>query len=104
VAEYGQIKEINGLKPRLNLQVTPYLLAGFDYFESSTVPNEREVNSILDIGGDIKLGFGSNIILDATINPDFDASALSSGVYFYTINTAGVDGQSFVDSRKMIKK
>ena len=33
---------------------------------------------------------------------NFDASKLSNGVYYYTINATGVDGSSFVSTKKMI--
>jgi hypothetical protein len=33
---------------------------------------------------------------------DFDASALNSGVYFYTLEALGIDGTNFVQTRKMI--
>jgi len=32
----------------------------------------------------------------------FDASKLSNGVYYYTINANGVDGSSFVSTKKMV--
>ncbi len=33
---------------------------------------------------------------------NFDASKLSNGVYYYTINATGVDGSSFVSTKKMV--
>jgi hypothetical protein len=32
----------------------------------------------------------------------FDASKLSNGVYYYTINANGIDGESFVSTKKMV--
>ena len=32
----------------------------------------------------------------------FDASKLSNGIYYYTINANGVDGSSFVSTKKMV--
>ena len=37
-----------------------------------------------------------------THNVTFDASKLNSGVYFYKIDATGIDGQKFVDVKKMI--
>ena len=71
VARYGQVSDISGLEPRRNLQVRPYILSGIDVFESGSEPGTGEHGSRLDIGGDIKVGLGSNIMLDATVNPDF---------------------------------
>ncbi len=33
---------------------------------------------------------------------NFDASNLSNGVYYYKINATGVDGSSFVSTKKMV--
>lgn len=71
VARYGQIQGIKNLKPRRNLQLRPYLLSGIDVFESAAQPGTGDYNTRIDVGGDIKIGLGSNIMLDATINPDF---------------------------------
>jgi len=43
-------------------------------------------------------------LVSGTHEFDVDASSLSSGMYVYTINATGINGQNFVDSRKMIKK
>ena len=32
----------------------------------------------------------------------FDASKLSNGVYYYTINANGIDGSSFTSTKKMV--
>ncbi|MFO7924039.1 MAG: DUF5916 domain-containing protein [Bacteroidales bacterium] len=39
--------------------------------ESMSTPGDRSFDATYDIGGDIKLGLGPNVMLDATINPDF---------------------------------
>lgn len=43
-----------------------------------------------------------NRLAEGTHEFNFDASALSNGIYIYTINGTGTNGQSFVASRKMI--
>lgn len=43
-------------------------------------------------------------LVSGTHEFDVDASNLSSGMYVYTINATGKNGQNFVDSRKMIKE
>ena len=71
VARYGQIQGIMNLKPRRNLQIRPYLLTGLDIIESATQPGKGDSDTRIDVGGDIKVGLGPNIMLDVTINPDF---------------------------------
>jgi hypothetical protein len=71
VARYGQLQEIKNLEPRRNLQIRPYILAGLDVFESASNPGNGDHNTRFDAGGDIKVGLGPNIMLDATVNPDF---------------------------------
>ncbi len=71
VARYGQIHGIKNLEPRRNLQFRPYLLSGIDVFESASQPGKGDYDTRIDVGGDIKVGLGPNIMLDATINPDF---------------------------------
>ncbi len=71
VARYGQITGIREIEPRRNIQFRPYLLSGLDIAENLSVPGTGVRSTRLDIGGDIKVGLGSNIMLDATVNPDF---------------------------------
>jgi len=71
VSGYGKITEIKGIDPRRNIQVRPYVLAGLDLFENENVPGKTAHRLKYDAGGDIKIGIGPNVILDATISPDF---------------------------------
>ena len=71
VARYGQIEGIKNLEPRRNLQFRPYLLSGIDIYENPISPGKAKYDTRLDMGGDVKVGLGPNIMLDATINPDF---------------------------------
>ncbi|HUX96563.1 MAG TPA: DUF5916 domain-containing protein [Bacteroidales bacterium] len=71
VSGYGRITEIKGIDPRRNIQIRPYMLAGLDLFENENVPGTADSRLKYDAGGDIKIGIGPNIMLDATISPDF---------------------------------
>jgi hypothetical protein len=71
VARYGRITDIREIEPRRNIQFRPYLLTGLDITESPLSPGTGLHSGRMDIGGDIKIGLGSNIMLDATVNPDF---------------------------------
>ena len=71
VARYGRITDIREIAPRRNIQFRPYLLSGLDVSENISAPGTAAHSTRFDIGGDIKVGLGSNIMLDATVNPDF---------------------------------
>lgn len=71
VAGYGQLTEIKGIVPKRNIQVRPYVLTGVDFFENPDFPGRTDNRQKFDAGGDIKVGLGPNIMLDATISPDF---------------------------------
>jgi hypothetical protein len=71
VARYGQITNIQGIGPRRNIQFRPYALTGIDIFENPDSPGTGSYKTRQDIGGDIKFGLGSNMMLDVTVNPDF---------------------------------
>lgn len=66
VAQYGTLEGIKGIRPRRNLQVTPYSVGNL------TRDAEAVSTSFAgDIGVDVKVGLSPNMTLDATINPDF---------------------------------
>jgi len=71
VAQFGQLTEIRDIDPKPNIQIRPYTVAGVNSAESAQTPGEADVNSNMDVGGDMKFGLGPNVTLDATINPDF---------------------------------
>jgi hypothetical protein len=69
----GELVGISGVKPTRRLELVPYTAA------NSTVrgnrdpgnPFEDHYNLTARAGGDIKMGLGTSLTLDATINPDF---------------------------------
>lgn len=71
VSAYGQITGIRGIEPRRNIQVRPYILTGLDVSENVNEPGTASYKFKYNAGGDIKIGIGPNVILDATIRPDF---------------------------------
>tara|TARA_R100001143_G_scaffold52481_2_gene47703 strand:+ start:78142 stop:80703 length:2562 start_codon:yes stop_codon:yes gene_type:complete len=71
IAQYGLLQNIRNIEPRPNIQVRPYMVGGFNSRENSVIPGEISTELNVDIGGDIKVGLGPNVTLDATINPDF---------------------------------
>ncbi len=71
VARYGQIRYIENIKPARNIQIRPYALSGLNVSENMLEPGRAYSTSRYDIGSDFKMGLGSNVMLDATFNPDF---------------------------------
>jgi hypothetical protein len=71
VAQFGHLTNIKNMDPKREFQVRPYILSQLQSKEDMNNPGNPEYNSNFDIGGDIKLGLGPNVMLDATINPDF---------------------------------
>jgi hypothetical protein len=72
-SRFGELRGIDGVEPRLRLEFLPYVSG------SSRMTGDRDTNNPFDdgvnlrggIGADMKVGLGSNLTLEATINPDF---------------------------------
>ena len=71
VALFGDLTGLSDIEPRRNLQLRPYSVARMEARESESEPGARSGEGEFDVGGDLKLGLGPNITLDATVNPDF---------------------------------
>lgn len=68
---FGRLTGIRGIEPRRTLQVRPYALSRVRAFEDAVAPGTADAEASADVGADLKVGLASNLILDATINPDF---------------------------------
>jgi hypothetical protein len=72
-SRFGELRGIDNVRPKQRLEVLPYLAGG------STLTGNRDPRNPFDdgrnldgrAGADVKIGFGSNLTLDATVNPDF---------------------------------
>ncbi len=71
IAQFGALEGIKDVKPRRNIQISPYTVTGLFTEEDEAVAGKTARSSTFDVGGDLKIGLGPNITLDATINPDF---------------------------------
>lgn len=71
VAQFRQLTDIEGISPRRNVQIRPYTATRLHTKESAEEAGTRASSSSFDAGGDVKIGLGPNITLDATVNPDF---------------------------------
>ena len=71
VAQFADLTGIRGIEPRRNVQLQPYTVARASRYESADRPGKADGDRELDAGGDLKVGLGPNVTLDATVNPDF---------------------------------
>jgi hypothetical protein len=72
-SRFGELHGIRGLKPSRRLELMPYL-AGSGVFHHTADPRDPfDDGSEGELRGglDLKMGLGSNLTLDATVNPDF---------------------------------
>lgn len=72
VSRFHELVGIEGIKPANSLEVLPYATTKAEY--THPVPGNPFNNGSRytpDIGADIRYGLSSNLILNATINPDF---------------------------------
>jgi len=72
VSKFALLEGLTGIKPKQRFEVTPYLLQKAQYLRhDSGDPFYGSNQYKTSFGADIKLGIGSSLNLDATINPDF---------------------------------
>lgn len=72
-SRFGKLRGIKGIKQSSRLEIMPYISAGLDVHSQSHKENhffEKNIKKA-NIGVDFKMGFGPDVTLDATINPDF---------------------------------
>lgn len=72
-SRFGELRGIEGVAPKERLEVLPYV-SGRSRVTSNRDPNNPFVSAYNprgNVGADVKIGIGSNLTLDATINPDF---------------------------------
>lgn len=69
VAQFGILDGLVNIKPRRNIQITPYTVSRLQTEEGD--PGQVHRTREFDFGGDLKIGLSPNVTLDATINPDF---------------------------------
>ena len=68
---FGTLDGVGGLAPRPVLQVAPYSLGRAAQTEDPDRPGTGAESAGANVGADLKVGLGSNVIVDATVNPDF---------------------------------
>ncbi len=73
VSRFQELVGLEGIKPANALEILPFVTAKHERLpEKKGNPfNADGIENIYDAGADLKYGISSNLILDATINPDF---------------------------------
>ncbi len=72
-SRFGNLVGIEGIEPRRGVELTPYVAGNLTRTAEPDPddPFAEETDGTVRAGGDLKLGLGPNLTLDATINPDF---------------------------------
>ncbi len=72
VSHYGDLEGLAGIRPPRRLEILPYSVARAARTRVEAGDPFRDgADAAATAGADVKLGIGSNLTLDATINPDF---------------------------------
>jgi hypothetical protein len=67
----GRLTGMRGIAPRANVQVRPYTLSRMTHAPELAASSGYYSEAGFDVGADIKVSLGSDLIFDAAINPDF---------------------------------
>ena len=70
-SRFGRLEGIAGIPPARRLELLPYVASDLTYRANVNPLNPFNERAGARAGGDLKLGLGPNLTLDATINPDF---------------------------------
>ncbi len=74
VSRLGHLTGLEGLKPRREVELVPYLATRGvlrPQFSDAALPRPRLLDPTLDVGLDLKAALTSDLALNATFNPDF---------------------------------
>ena len=88
VSRFAKLEGIKGIKPPSYFEFLPYITGKAEY-SNPGVGNPYSNGSVYtpNIGGDLKMGVGTNLTLNATINPDFGQVEIDPAV----INLSNVE-------------
>ena len=70
-SHFGRLEGIAGIPPARRLELMPYVAGDLTYRANVNPRNPFDEKFGGRAGGDLKLGLGPNLTLDATVNPDF---------------------------------
>lgn len=70
LAQFGLFKEINNIKPPVRLSFSPYLSVNSNHYPYNS-PNQKNLQTTVNGGMDVKYGINQAFTLDMTLVPDF---------------------------------
>jgi len=72
VSKFADLEGLDGIKPKQRLEILPYFVQKAQYLvHDANDPFYKSNQYSSSIGADVKVSLGSNLNVDATINPDF---------------------------------
>jgi hypothetical protein len=72
VSRFATLKGLRNINPPRRIEVMPYVVGSYqDLIHDEADPFKNDHTFYKNVGADVKVGIGSNLTLDATINPDF---------------------------------
>ena len=72
VSRFAELRGLGGIAPPARVEVIPYVVGGGRFLQHHPDdPFNTGSDGFYDAGADLRLGIGSSMTLDATINPDF---------------------------------
>ncbi|TFH66022.1 MAG: hypothetical protein E4G91_00265, partial [Candidatus Zixiibacteriota bacterium] len=79
VSNFGHLTGLTGIKPASHAEILPYVVSS-QQIEPKTLGNPDGRSFMKNTGLDLKYGISSDLVLDATINPDFGQVELDQPV------------------------
>ncbi len=70
-SKFGQLEGISGIPVSRRLELLPYVTGGLTYRANVNPRNPFDQKATGRAGGDLKMGLGPNLTLNATVLPDF---------------------------------
>ncbi|HEX2962256.1 MAG TPA: DUF5916 domain-containing protein, partial [Ignavibacteriales bacterium] len=72
VSHFPELIGLSGVEKKQRLEILPYVVSRAQYLvHDAQDPFYKQNQYKISLGGDMKVGLGSNLTLDATFNPDF---------------------------------
>jgi hypothetical protein len=72
VSRFASLEGLTGIKPKQRVEILPYLVQKAQYLKhDANDPFYKSNQYKTTLGADFKVGLGSSLNLDATLNPDF---------------------------------